>query len=371
MSAAPSPTLVYYAPLGSKVVYPAEYVRGGDFIVIRPLKGRYRGTQISVIPMEVTTYVPMGARVANEDVEEPDPASPDPASPVAPAAAVATATVAVAVAAAEETTVPVLHEEAPLGAMGYYAIAVDGKVIGGPFATYHEAKAIVDAQGGIVRYEPGGSQRAAEQVGKPWPKPNLKKRGKGKRSHAEPPPPVAPQPPPVPEVAPIQGDGCLPWVRVTRDPERYEACLAAARKIGPITNAAKVYELLHKTLSVEDQEVFLVVLTDVRGQLRGVSEVHRGQRSRVGVSVSDVMRVVNAAGAEGFLIAHNHPSGTPNPSDADRSLTTQIEKAVEPYGSDLTFFDHVVIGVGSFYSIREDKLYGASKSSGKSFKRSK
>jgi RadC-like JAB domain len=151
-------------------------------------------------------------------------------------------------------------------------------------------------------------------------------------------------------VAPMQGD-CLPWVRVTRDPERYEACLAKARKIGPIENSRKVYDLLSPALAKEDQEVLCVVLLDVRRQLRGVSEIHRGQRSRVSVGVTDVMRVVIAAGAEAFVVVHQHPSGHSKPSDADVSLTKSIDRACAPFGKDLTFLGHVVIGTKEFSEI--------------------
>jgi DNA repair protein RadC len=144
-------------------------------------------------------------------------------------------------------------------------------------------------------------------------------------------------------IAPMQGE-CLPWVRVTRDPERYEACLANARKIGPIENSRKVYDLLSPALAKEDQEVLCVVLLDVRRQLRGVSEVHRGQRSRVSVGVTDIMRIVIASGAEAFVICHNHPSLRSTVSDADIQLTKSIEQACKPFGKDLTFLGHVVLG---------------------------
>jgi hypothetical protein len=157
--------------------------------------------------------------------------------------------------------------------------------------------------------------------------------------------------------APQQGD-CLPWVRVTRDPERYAACLANAQRIGPIDNARKVYDLLAPTLAKEDQEVLLVVLVDVRRQLRGVAEVHRGQRSSVGVSAADVLRVVIVTGAEGYVLVHNHPSGASRPSPADRDLTAKVEAATKPYGKDITFIDHVIVAPPTgFYSIKEDKAY--------------
>lgn len=150
---------------------------------------------------------------------------------------------------------------------------------------------------------------------------------------------------------------CLPWVKVTRDVEKYEACLAQAKKLGPINNARKVYDLLHKTLDERDEECFLVVLLDVRQQLRGVAEVARGQRSRVSVAVADIMRAVITSGAELFVIAHCHPSGNCEPSDEDKRLTTDVEEACKPYGGELTFADHVVIGLKEFYSIKEGAKY--------------
>jgi hypothetical protein len=154
-----------------------------------------------------------------------------------------------------------------------------------------------------------------------------------------------------PASEPAAAKDCLPWVRVTRDPERYESCLAKARKIGSVDNARKVYDLLYPALSKEDQEVLMVVLLDIRRQLRGVSEVHRGQRSRVGVGVTDVMRIVIASGAEAFVVCHGHPSGNSRPSDADVALTKSIEQACHPFGKDLTFLGHVVIGTKEFSEI--------------------
>ena len=148
----------------------------------------------------------------------------------------------------------------------------------------------------------------------------------------------------------------------------YEACVAAWARRGPIASAQKVYELLHQRLEKEDQEVFFVVILDVRGNLRGVAEVARGQRSRVAVGLTDVMRVVRAchmmdpvllAGGEAFLVVHNHPTGNPQPSKADIDLYKEIQRAVDPYGSELTFLDHVVIGLNRYYSIREHKAYAA------------
>jgi hypothetical protein len=151
----------------------------------------------------------------------------------------------------------------------------------------------------------------------------------------------------------------IPWVRVTRDPERYKEALARAQKIGPVDDARKVYELVGPALMKEDQETFIVVLIDVRQNCRGVAEIHRGARSRVATSVLDVMRVVVASGAEGFIVCHNHPSGKAMPSDADRDLTKAIERAAKPFKGETAFLDHVVIGAGEYYSFADSKLHKA------------
>lgn len=160
------------------------------------------------------------------------------------------------------------------------------------------------------------------------------------------------------DIEPIEQGGCVPWVKVTRDPKKYESCLARAKKLGPVDTPEKVYELLRGTYDQEDQEVFLVVLTDIRGQLRGVAEVARGQRSRVSVDTVDILRVVVTSGAEGFTVCHNHPSGSPKPSKSDKDLTRSIKTATDALNggkgmSGVTFFDHVVCGMKKYHSIRE------------------
>jgi hypothetical protein len=155
---------------------------------------------------------------------------------------------------------------------------------------------------------------------------------------------------------PVDVADALPWVKVSRDPERYQEALKEAKAIGPIENAQSIYELLGPALLKEDQETFVVVLLDVRQQCRGVAEVHRGGRSRVSVSLIDVLRVVVASGAEGFVVVHNHPSGKASPSPADKDLTRSIERAAKLFDGDFTFVDHVICGNGEFYSFVEKKL---------------
>jgi RadC-like JAB domain len=152
--------------------------------------------------------------------------------------------------------------------------------------------------------------------------------------------------------------GCAPKIAVVR-PDTYEKCLARAAAIGPITSTKKVWELLGAEMSKEEQETFVVIPLDARYQLRGgIIEVHKGARAAVAVSTSEILKAVLVAGADRFIVVHNHPSGKATPSQADKDLTKNIEKATKAL-HDVVFLDHVIIGRKQFFSIRENKLYKA------------
>jgi len=70
----------------------------------------------------------------------------------------------------------------------------------------------------------------------------------------------------------------------------------------------------------------------------------------------EILRPAILVAAHGFVLAHNHPSGDPSPSEADRRLTRRLQEASELL--QLRFVDHVVVGeqnasITSHYSFRE------------------
>jgi proteasome lid subunit RPN8/RPN11 len=148
-----------------------------------------------------------------------------------------------------------------------------------------------------------------------------------------------------------RGPECLPWVRVTRDPSRFKACLAKARAIGPMDNSKAVYRLVGEYMATQDQEVFLAILVDSQNNVRAISEIARGSRDRTAVSIPDTLRVVIVEGAMAFIVVHNHPSGVAHPSEADIDLTKALKEAAKKVNLDL--LDHVIIGTGKYYSFAE------------------
>jgi hypothetical protein len=144
-----------------------------------------------------------------------------------------------------------------------------------------------------------------------------------------------------------------PFVTTDRDPKVVDA----GKRWGNMSSPRKIYDALQESMNKESQEVFLVIPLDLHADpLSPPVEIARGQRDRVSVDASDVMRPVITSNCSGFVVAHNHPSGHAKPSGADISLTKNIRAAAKPYAP-VTMLDHVVIGRREFYSICEGKLY--------------
>ena len=150
----------------------------------------------------------------------------------------------------------------------------------------------------------------------------------------------------------------IPWIKVERDPAKHAEYAAYAERYGVIKSATQVYAVCGADMMKEDQEVFLVLPLNLRGELKAPPyEVARGQRSKVTIEAVDVLRAATDAGAEGYVVVHNHPSGKVKPSAADLRLTDNIKKATAPYGKGLCLVDHVIVGNAMAYSIFEKRLY--------------
>lgn len=145
---------------------------------------------------------------------------------------------------------------------------------------------------------------------------------------------------------------CQPFTMLKRDPEKLSACMLRA-KGKELRNSRAIYDLVRSDLERRDQETFAVVCLGMRGELRDFVEVSRGQRHRVAVDVEDILRPVIASGCDYFVVMHNHPSGVAEPSDADCELTETIRRSSATACPNIVFADHIIIGLGQFYSFSD------------------
>jgi DNA repair protein RadC len=115
-----------------------------------------------------------------------------------------------------------------------------------------------------------------------------------------------------------------------------------------------IYSLFGPEMALLDQEHVRVVLLDTRSRVIAWRDVHVGNVHSAVVRVAEVFKEAVRAGCPSIIIVHNHPSGDPEPSPDDASLTTQLEEAGRLLGVDVT--DHIVIGRNGLVSLRERGL---------------
>jgi DNA repair protein RadC len=111
------------------------------------------------------------------------------------------------------------------------------------------------------------------------------------------------------------------------------------RKVGGPAIAADV---LHQYFEGADREHFVVLLLDTRHRVIGINTVTVGVLDASLIHPREIFKPAILANAAAIILAHNHPSGDPNPSPEDRAVTRQIAAAGRLMG--IPILDHLIIG---------------------------
>ena len=124
----------------------------------------------------------------------------------------------------------------------------------------------------------------------------------------------------------------------------------------PLDSPAKVFELLGAQMRQFGKESLRVVLLDTKLRLVRIEEVSLGSLNECLAHPREILRPAVLHNAHAFILVHNHPSGDPAPSDADRRLTVRIADAARLL--QVSFFDHVIVGSPApdrapYFSFRE------------------
>ena len=90
------------------------------------------------------------------------------------------------------------------------------------------------------------------------------------------------------------------------------------------------------------KESLRVILLDTRLQLIRVEEISSGTVNESIAHPRDILAPAMIATAFALILVHNHPSGDPSPSQADRDLTNQLNKAAKLL--QISFLDHIILG---------------------------
>jgi len=119
-------------------------------------------------------------------------------------------------------------------------------------------------------------------------------------------------------------------------------------------NPEDTKQYLKVRLGPRDAEVFAVLFLDNRHRLIAFEELFYGTIDGCSVHPREIARRALTLNAAAIILAHNHPSGVPEPSQADKSLTIRIKETMALL--DIRVLDHLVVGGTEVVSFAERGL---------------
>ncbi|MDH5830908.1 DNA repair protein RadC [Luteimonas sp. M1R5S18] len=126
--------------------------------------------------------------------------------------------------------------------------------------------------------------------------------------------------------------------------------LAAGLERGEaLTDPASAGRYFAQRLRGQAIEVFAALFLDTRHRALAFEELFRGTIDGAEVHPREVVRRALAHNAAAVIVGHNHPSGNPEPSAADRAVTAQLKQSLALV--DVRLLDHFVVGDGAPVSL--------------------
>lgn len=110
-------------------------------------------------------------------------------------------------------------------------------------------------------------------------------------------------------------------------------------------------EFLKSQLTAEEREIFMVIYVDNQNRILKHCRLFTGTIANVEVHPREIVREAIKINAVGVILAHNHPSGSAEPSKSDKIITEHVVKCCQ--FMDIRVVDHLVIGRGEYVSFAE------------------
>jgi DNA repair protein RadC len=121
-----------------------------------------------------------------------------------------------------------------------------------------------------------------------------------------------------------------------------------------ITSPASLAALVQPWIGHRERENFAVIYLNTRNQVLDREILYQGTLNQSLVRTAEVFRGAIRRNVCGIMVAHNHPSGNPDPSPEDIALTRRLHEAGKMLEVDL--LDHVIVGPSRYVSIRERRF---------------
>ena len=121
-----------------------------------------------------------------------------------------------------------------------------------------------------------------------------------------------------------------------------------------VTSSQSIFEIMQPIIGELAHEEFWIIYLNNANKIILKSQLSKGGITGTLVDVRLVFKTAVENGAVGIILSHNHPSGTLQPSDADKQITRKLKLAAESL--DIKILDHVIITETSYFSFADDGI---------------
>ncbi len=126
------------------------------------------------------------------------------------------------------------------------------------------------------------------------------------------------------------------------------------RKVTKISSSKNVYDLLQPIMGELPHEEFWIVFLNNSNSVLQAGQLSKGGITGTLVDVRLVLKQALELGAVGLILAHNHPSGTLKPSEADKQITQKLKQA--SLALDIKVLDHLIITQKEYFSFADENI---------------
>ena len=157
------------------------------------------------------------------------------------------------------------------------------------------------------------------------------------------------------ELTRIHGMGLSKWSQIQAAYELVKRSLEDGLTQDSIfPSPSHVREFLQAKIGRLPHEVFLCLYLDSRLHLIECQELFRGSITHTAVYPREILKEALSRNASALIVAHNHPSGNPLPSESDQELTRTLQNALQLV--DITLLDHCIVSGSGFFSFSDSGL---------------
>jgi DNA repair protein RadC len=121
-----------------------------------------------------------------------------------------------------------------------------------------------------------------------------------------------------------------------------------------VLSSRHAYDILNPLLDDKNYEEFWIMALNQAGYVIGIKRVSEGGITGTVVDTRRIFKLGLEVNATSIIIAHNHPSGNLNPSEADKLITKKIFEAGKVM--DISVKDHLIISNQGYYSFADEGL---------------